>query len=282
MQMVDAADERVLEHYRQEAMVHELQPTSTMLDQTTRELEVRAILGCLHSLEPSTDGGSLLEIGCGNGFLLQLLRERFPAVRLCGADYSPDMVRLARMRDVERCEIRREDVRALTLPPASFDVVVSERCLINLPHQRAQAEALREIHRVLKPGGHLVLIEAFTDGIENLNRARAELGLQENTVPPYNLWFDKKDFLSVVGELFDEVVGGEGTDLPPRNFLSTHYFVSRVLYPAVTQREVMYNTEFVRFFRLLPPQGDYSPIQLYLMRKANRDGNSVSRGKGMA
>jgi hypothetical protein len=29
----------------------------------------------------------------------------------------------------------------------------------------------------------------------------------------------------------------------------------------------MYNTEFVQFFRFLPPQGDYSPIQLYFMRK---------------
>jgi ubiquinone/menaquinone biosynthesis C-methylase UbiE len=265
--MVEAANERVLEHYRQEALVHELQPTSTMLDQTTRELEVRAILSCLGSLEPSNDGVSLLEIGCGNGFLLQILRDRFPAARLSGADYSPDMVRLARTRDLENCEVRREDVRALTLPPASFDAVVSERCLINLPHPRAQAEALREIHRVLKPGGHLVLIEAFTDGIENLNRARTELGLAENTVPPYNLWFDRRHFLSVVEDLFEEVARGDRNHIPPRNFLSSHYFISRVLYPAVTQREVMYNTEFVQFFRFLPPQGDYSPIQLYFMRK---------------
>jgi ubiquinone/menaquinone biosynthesis C-methylase UbiE len=265
--MADATEERIIEHYRQEALLHELQPTSTMLDQTTRELEVRAILACLSSLEPSTDGGSLLEIGCGNGFLLQILRERFPAVRLCGADYSADMVRLARTRNVARCEIRREDVRALTLPSASFDVVVSERCLINLPHQRAQADALREIHRVLKPGGHLVLIEAFIEGIQNLNGARTEVGLSENTVPPYNLWFDTQRFLSVVSDLFEEIDGGEEGSLPPRNFLSSHYFVSRVLYPAVTKREVMYNTEFVRFFRFLPPQGNYSPIQLYFLRK---------------
>src|SRR5687768_8220355 len=171
-QMVDSAHELVLEHYRQEALVHELQPTSTMLDQTTRELEVKAIVACLDSLQPLTGKVSLLEIGCGNGFLLNVLRDRFPSVELVGADYSPDMVRLASMRALERCQIRREDVRALTLPTASVDVVVSERCLINLPDGEAQDQALREIHRVLKPGGHVVLIEAFTDGIANLNRAR--------------------------------------------------------------------------------------------------------------
>ena len=123
---------------------------------------------------------------------------------------------------------------------------------------------------MLKPGGHFVLIEAFTDGIDNLNRARTELGLPENMVPPYNLWFDTRHFLSVVNGLF-EIVPAEGNGIPPRNFLSSHYFISRVLYPAVTQRDVIYNTEFVRFFRFLPPQGDFSPIQLYLMRKRSAE-----------
>jgi SAM-dependent methyltransferase len=221
-------------------------------------------------LQPPAGKVSLLEIGCGNGFLLKVLRDRFPSVDLVGADYSPDMVRLASMRALERCQIRREDVRALTLPTASVDVVVSERCLINLPDGEAQDQALREIHRVLKPGGHVVLIEAFTDGNANLNRARTEIGLAENTVPPYNLWFEKERFLSVTRDLFEEV-DGDRTRIPPSNFLSSHYFISRVLYPAVTQREVMYNTEFVRFFRFLPPQGDFSPIQLYFMRKRSAE-----------
>jgi hypothetical protein len=110
-----------------------------------------------------------------------------------------------------------------------------------------------------------VLIEAFTDGLDNLNRARQELGLPPNRVPEHNRWFEKERFLQVVAPLFEDV--GEADGVPPRTFLSTHYFISRVLYPAVTRREVLYNTEFVRFFRFLPPQGDYSPIQVFLLRK---------------
>jgi ubiquinone/menaquinone biosynthesis C-methylase UbiE len=262
------SDRLILDHYRQQALEHDLSPSSTMLDQTTREMEVEAILSTVEHLRRAGAADTLLEVGCGNGYLLEVLRERFPEIRLCGVDYSPDMVGLASSRRLENCEIKREDVRSLTFPSEAFDVIVSERCLINLLNASDQGRAVQELHRVLKPGGHLVLIEAFTDGADNLNRARAELGLSENPIPPHNLWFDKQEFVSLVEALFEEPTANGSAELPPRNFLSSHYFISRVLYPAVTRREVLYNTEFVRFFRFLPPEGDYSPIQLYFLRKS--------------
>jgi ubiquinone/menaquinone biosynthesis C-methylase UbiE len=260
-------DRLILEHYRQEAHEHDLRPSSTMLDQTTRELEVQAILSCVEEVRRAGKPDTLLEVGCGNGYLLEILRERFPEIRLSGIDYSPEMVSLASSRLVENCEIRRDDVRALTFPSESFDVVVSERCLINLLDESDQHRAVRELHRVLKTGGHLVLIEAFADGGDNLNRARAEMGLPLNPIPPHNRWFDKHRFLSLLEDRFEDLSRDGGGEAPQRNFLSSHYFISRVLYPAITRREILYNTEFVRFFRFLPPQGDYSPIQLYFLRK---------------
>src|SRR5687768_12030237 len=107
------SDRLILEHYRREALEHDLSPTSTMLDQTTRELEVEAILSCVAHLHRAGKAGTLLEIGCGNGYLLEILRNRFPEIQLCGIDYSPDMVSLGASRRLENCEIRREDVRAL-------------------------------------------------------------------------------------------------------------------------------------------------------------------------
>ena len=263
--MTDAGhDQVILEHYRKEAQEHALAASSTMADRTTRELEVEAILRCLELVSSASSMDSLLEVGCGNGHLLGVIRERFPGVDLTGTDYTPDMVELAGRREVERCTVRREDVRALSLPSGAFDVVVSERCLINLLEEAEQDRALAELHRVLAPGGHLVLVEAFTDGAATLNRARVEMGLAENAVPYHNRWFDKQHFLERVAGQFDIL---DGSEVPPRNFLSTHYFVSRVLYPCITRREVLYNTEFVGFFRFLPPSGDFSPIQLFLLRK---------------
>lgn len=259
-------DDVILTHYRNEAAAYALEPSSTMRDQVVREREIDAIFRSVaHFVGDDGGGAELLEVGCGNGFLLQLLRDRFPTLELTGSDYSPEMVELAGQRAVERCEIRREDVRALTFANETFDAVVSERCLINLLDDGAQADALRELNRVLRPGGHLVLIEAFTDAHENLTRARRELGLEPIPVPHHNRWFDKEDFLRLVEDLF--VVLDHEDDLPPRNFLSAHYFVSRVLYPAVTQREILHNTEFVSFFRYLPPIGEFAPIQLLLLEK---------------
>lgn len=259
------SDHAILAHYREQARIHELSPSSTMADLVTRDAEVNAVLASLTAVLPAPDA-SVLEVGCGNGYLLQVLRERFPDVGLVGTDYSPDMVALAARRQIPRCEVSQGDVRRLDFEDGSFDAVVSERCLINLLQEDDQRAAINELHRVLKPGGHLVLLEAFTDGLANLNRAREELGLPPNQVPPFNRWFDKGWFVHITAALFEE--RGTVPGVPPRTFLSTHYFISRVLYAAVTKREVLYNTEFVRFFRFLPPQGDYSPIQLFLLRKA--------------
>ena len=266
----------IIEHYREQAVEHGLEPTSTMADLVTRGLEVDAIVACVaKATSERSERLRLLEIGCGNGYLLRTLRDRFPAIELHGLDYSPDMVELADARSIADCSVTQGDIRKLDFGDGSFDVIVSERCVINILDEQGQLDALDELHRVLLPGGMLVLIEAFTDGLENLNRARTELGLAENRIPHHNLWFEKGRFLDHVKAPFDVINGGTGDGLPPRNFLSTHYFMSRVLYPAITRAEIMYNTEFVRFFRFLPPNGDHSPIQLFVLKK-------IAAGEGSA
>jgi hypothetical protein len=80
---------------------------------------------------------------------------------------------------------------------------------------------------------------------------------------------DKEHFWATVAGLFSAVPAAERTAaaIPPENFLSSYFFTSRVLYPAVTRAEIKHNTEFVRFFGFLPPMGNYSGIQLLLLQK---------------
>lgn len=264
----EGSDDVVRRHYREQAEAHDLAPTSTMADQTTRQLEIDAVLSCIgHVLASSPEALEVLEVGCGNGHLLGVLRSTYPQLILTGLDFSEEMVKLAASRNLDRCTTMVGDVRRLPWTDERFDVVVAERCIINLLEEADQDTALMELHRVLRPAGHLVLIEAYTDGLENLNRARDELGLAPTEVPFHNRWFDKAHVMEVLEPRFELVVAGHGVAVPPTNFLSSHYFISRVLYPAVTRREVLYNTEFVQFFRLLPPYGAYSPIQLLFLRR---------------
>ena len=114
--------------------------------------------------------------------------------------------------------------------------------------------------------------ESFLDGLNLTNKARDEVGLGSINAPYHNMFFNKERFLSWLPEFFhlvdmSELCGESRADFPGENFLSSHYFMSRVVYPLITQREVMRNTEIVKFFSYLPPKGNYAPNQCYILRK---------------
>ena len=260
----------IREHYRKEAELYGKDASSTMRDETTRGREVAEILRALQWLGATGAAvDRLLDVGCGNGFLLEQLRDRFPATDLTGLEYTPELVQVARERGISECPIVEGDVRQLPFESEAFDLVVTERCIINVMDTADQERSFAEVARVLTPGGHFICIEAFTDGLQQLNEAREQLGLPPNEMAYHNLWFDKDWFLDVVGRSFDVVEADSADPNAPAtpNFLSSHYFMSRVVYPAVTRTDIVYNSHFVKFFSFLPPMGNYSPIQFWLLRK---------------
>jgi ubiquinone/menaquinone biosynthesis C-methylase UbiE len=260
----------ILEHYRNEVEHHGADASSTMRDEITRGREIAGVHRVLEWLLARGQAGQrLLDVGCGNGYLLAAVRGWYADMQLTGLEFTPEMCGVARERNVRGCEIVQGDVRKLPFPSGAFDCVVSERCIINVMDVADQAQSLREVARVLRPGGHFLCVEAFTDGLADLNAARAELGLPPNQQPHHNLWFDKAWFERTIAGEFEQVDLATERDpsLPVPNFLSSHYFISRVLYPAITKAEVRYNTHLVKFFSFLPAMGNYSPIQFYLLRR---------------
>jgi ubiquinone/menaquinone biosynthesis C-methylase UbiE len=260
----------ILDHYRKEAEVYQADASSTMRDQITRGREIEAIMSALRHISGQGSGvRQLVDIGCGNGFLLEEMRRRMGDLALTGLEYTPELVEIARDRNVEGCEIVQGDVRAMPFEDASQDVVVTERCIINVMDRDDQAKSLNEVARILRPGGYYICIEAFTDGLENLNAARGELGLEPNDMPYHNLWFDKDWFLETIAPHFEVVNDKEtrASEIAPPNFLSSHYFMSRVVYPAVTRADIVYNSHFVSFFSFLEPKGNYAAIQFWLLKR---------------
>jgi SAM-dependent methyltransferase len=96
--------------------------------------------------------GSLLEVGCGTGFLLGDIRDRFPGAALAGCDILFDSLRYAR-RHLPRVLVFQADAYKLPIE-RRFDVVIA---LDVIEHLDEDAAALREMFRVVKPGGGLVL-----------------------------------------------------------------------------------------------------------------------------
>lgn len=261
----------ILEHYRKEAEHYGKDASSTMRDEITRGREVAGVVRAMEWLKgKGAPTNRVLDVGCGNGFLLEVLRQKRPDATLTGLEYTPEMCDIARARKVERCDIVQGDVRELPFESGSWDVVVTERCIINVMDKDHQAKSLHEVARVLKKGGHFLCIEAFQDSLDDLNAARGELGLPPNEVPYHNLWFGKSWFEQTIAPHFEAVDTASENDptLPTPNFLSSHYFMSRVVYPAVSKREVLYNTHFVKFFAAtLPNFGSYGPIQFHILRR---------------
>lgn len=266
------ADRLIRDHYRRQAERHGGSSASTMEDEVIRDKELALIRRFFDRLAAGeAPPRRALEVGCGNGFTLRRLRDDHPGLALTGLDYSLDMLAVARTASPPEIRLLEGDVRRLPFPAASFDALLSERCLINLLDPDEQAAALAELGRVLRPGGHCLLIECFTDGLDLNNKARVECGLEPIEPAYHNLYFDRERFAGAIAGHFEPV---DPAALDPEgglaaNFLSSHYFIARVLHPLVTRGEWVRNTEFVKFFAHLPPVGNYSPIQAHFLRRAS-------------
>lgn len=95
----------------------------------------------------------ILDLGCGTGIVARVLRERLGgAARLTGADINAGMLAVARRiaPDIEWVEA---SAAALPFADRSFEVVLAQQVLQFVPDRAA---ALREIRRVLVPGGRLI------------------------------------------------------------------------------------------------------------------------------
>jgi len=105
-------------------------------------------------------GGTLLDVGCGRGELLRLAAEH-GAGKVIGVEYAEAAVDLAVEHVAEagiadRCEIHLADARDLPVADDSVDAVTLMDVIEHLTPAEQDA-AVREAHRVLRPGGMLLL-----------------------------------------------------------------------------------------------------------------------------
>lgn len=182
------------------------------------------------------DGQRVLDVGCGTGYTVLRHAAMFDAA-FSGIDFVPEMVEHARLLAAEfetkkRVDFRVGDVTRLEESDGSFDVVVSERCLLNLPTRNDQWRAIGEIARVLRPGGLYLMLEGTLQGLQRLNDVRSRFGLDPipDADPRYNWFsnkFDEDEMLPVALRSFRKLVQIQRFGM--------YYLISRVIHPLLAR-----------------------------------------------
>jgi ubiquinone/menaquinone biosynthesis C-methylase UbiE len=258
------SDAEIHQFWTQQATGHRQSPAASWSDFRVIEMEIAEI--CKHL----SDGDSVLDIGCANGFSsVEFAKQR--RIQLRGLDYVAPMIDEARKRAEQSKSLRGTvefDVGDITRLPendGAYDKAIVIRVLINLGNWERQRQGLQECARVLKPGGTLLLSEATLQGWERLNRLRAEWGLPDIPIPPFNEYLDQE---KVVEEL-----RGKMKLIEISNFASTYYVGTRVLKPLLGKATdapldvADPNAEWNRWFATLPAGGDYGTQKLFIFEK---------------
>lgn len=110
------------------------------------------------------DAARILELGCGRAELTRAIAARFPGARITALEV--DRIQHARnleTRDLPNVTFAYGGAEAIPLPDGSFDVVLMAKSLHHVPVASMDA-ALREIARVLVPGGHAAFSEPVYAG----------------------------------------------------------------------------------------------------------------------
>lgn len=128
--------------------------------------------------ENRVEAGSILELGCGTGYLTQLLSEYFPDAGLVGMDLSKRMVATARERTGNRVRYWVGDVEEEPLGKRCYDLIAANAVVHWLQNPESTLQRLAD---ALQPGGFLVLSVFGPDTLQELawiyDAVEEEMGL---------------------------------------------------------------------------------------------------------
>ena len=226
----------VAKHYKEQAFKEGHESTSTMPDFRVRELENKAID---LFLENFSKGNSILEIGCGNGLNLSRIAKQ-GYKNLEGMDFCREFVELANQIN-PNSKIIQADCADLPYEDNTFDLIISQRVIINLLNRDDQKKAIEETLRVLKPKGNILFIEGFEEPNILINKLRSEFGLKAIPQPFHNMWFVEEEFISICNQYCEIINNHNINDIQLK--LNYHYFVSRFFHDLLRDLKVDKNEE---------------------------------------
>tara|TARA_B100000965_G_scaffold371227_1_gene359970 strand:+ start:128 stop:892 length:765 start_codon:yes stop_codon:yes gene_type:complete len=216
------------------------------------------------------DSTKILEIGCGNGYTSIDIAKSFD-VEIESFDYSKKMIDFAKNllkqkknQDIyDKVKFQIFDIRNLDQIDGKFDLIITERVLINLDSFEEQIKAINTISSKLKKGGSFLMCESSTDGLKNINKERMKFDLDMIEMPWHNNYID------------DEKLNAKKSNIDLKlkeinNFSSTYYFLSRIIYANyanIKNEKVIYDSIINKMSLKLPPIGDFSQTKIWVWEK---------------
>jgi ubiquinone/menaquinone biosynthesis C-methylase UbiE len=152
-------------------------------------------LKILRAMTSLKNAQTVLEIGCGNGNGSKLIKKYFSPKNIVGIDLDEKMVKIALKRNLDTgISYRVMDATKLDFKDGYFDAVFDFGIIHHIPNWK---DSLKEIKRVLKPEGELILedlsIASFTKGIGRLWRVLSD--------HPYRSMYTPEQFTEFLNEI---------------------------------------------------------------------------------
>ncbi len=237
--------ENIRQHWNDWATRYGTGLRATTKATSAKIIEIDALARAMRGIaQERGDRLHILEVGCGNGQNCLGLIDMFPHACFTGLDFIDAMIVAAndlkkeRAIPDERLTFQFGDVLDLQVPRSAYDVVFTDRCLINLNSDALQQRAIFSLVEHLKPGGYLLMIENSKQTYESQNQAREGVGLPRRSPAEFNHFFDEttlRPFLQSAG--LDLLL--------VEDFISLHDLVLYVLVPMINGGKIDYKHPLV-------------------------------------
>jgi ubiquinone/menaquinone biosynthesis C-methylase UbiE len=230
-----------LDFWNDRAKLGEMAGTKDLI---AKELEMKAIASYVKN------GMRILDFGCGNGITALYLKEHFSDIEIVGIDFSEEMIKraeeLLQDQGQKKYHFMVGDVfylEYLKNTGMRFDLVYTERTLVNLNNWEMQKDAIEVLTDLLNPNGRYIMCENSWDGLQEINRFRKKIKLSEIKEPWHNLYIKDRDILcnSPSNAVLEKI----------NYYSSTYYFLSRIM-NAWMYHEPDYNSDINQLALKLP------------------------------
>ncbi len=139
------------------------------------------------ALELAPARGAVLDVGTGPGDIAVLLAQRAPSLRILAIDLGEHMLKMARANVLraglsQRVEVARIDAKSSGLPPASFDMILSNSLVHHIPEpgelfaelgrlaRDGAALFIKDLHRPASEAELTALVERYAEGCSGYQR----------------------------------------------------------------------------------------------------------------